>query len=64
MGGQGDAAVGDGDVETGGAGEAADDGLAVHWHRADADLILDDAGLVQAVDGLLSSAEEFGGPAA
>ncbi len=64
MGGQGYAAVGDGDVEAGGAGEAADDGLAVGGHRADADLVGDDLRVVEAADGAAGAAEEFGGPAA
>jgi len=59
VGGQGDAAVGDGDVDAGGAGEAADNGLAVGGHRAGADLAVHDAGVVQAVDRALGPAEEF-----
>ena len=64
MGGQGHAAVGDRDVDARGAGEAAHDGLAVGGERADADLELHDPGVVEAADGALGAAEEFGGPAA
>jgi hypothetical protein len=63
VGGQGDAAVGDRDVEAGGAGEAAHDGLAVGRQRADAELVCDDAGVVEAADGAAGPVEEFGGPA-
>src|SRR5450631_2461034 len=63
VGGEGHAAVGDGYVDAGGAGEAADDGLAVGGHGAGADLDVHDAGVVQAVDGLPGPAEEFFRPA-
>lgn len=63
MGGQGHAAVGDGDVEAGDAGEAADDGLAVGGHRAGADRAVHDAGVVEAADRALGADEELLGPA-
>jgi hypothetical protein len=64
VGGQGDAAVGDGDVAAGGAREAAHDGLAVGGQRADADLVSGDTRVVEAADGAAGAVEEFGGPAA
>ena len=64
MGGEGHAAVGDRDVQAGGAGEAADDGLAVGGHGADADLDVLDAGVDEAANRLLGPAEQRGRPAA
>jgi hypothetical protein len=63
MGRESHAAVGNGNIDAGGAGEAADDGLAVGGHRAGADLALHDAGVVEAADGLPGPAEEFFRPA-
>jgi hypothetical protein len=56
--------MGDRDVEAGGAGEAAHDGLAVGGHGADADLVFLDAGVDEAADGLLGPAEQRRSPAA
>lgn len=56
--------MGDRDVDSRGAGEAAHDGLLVDGERADADLELHDPGVVEAADGAPGAAEKLGGPAA
>ena len=61
-GGQGDAAVGDGDVEPPGSGQAADDRLAVHRHGPDADLIVGDGRLLEAADGAAGAVQESARP--